>query len=430
VKSKFWQGPSTKTMLFSWIAILFLLTVFLQGCTCGAAPAFIHYTAGASEIDIGGTTTVTVEIEVHGDYGDFENFTWSYDPSGAEVTFHHSDEQPSGSIPVRWAPTADGFGDTVIVTGVTSGTAVVAIKQPTGSETILFTVDEEGAGPPEIRIIQPNEALVPSVTLTMAILTMTVNGHGSTTPVAGGHEYSVGETVEITATPADGYQFDGWTGDIFSSSSASTTVIMDISKTITANFSEVPLAMVTLTMAVNGYGSTTPVAGGHEYSVGETVEITATPADGWQFDGWTGAVVNPSSASTTIIMDISKTIIANFSEVPLSLTGVWKLEVFNVNSSCGPESGWNSEVTIVQEGEELETTGIKGTTFVVAGTVIGDTVTIGPGSFPDQGGTTTATYTMTIKTDALMEGTEQWTWTDGTTSCSGGTATIRMTRIS
>jgi hypothetical protein len=108
---------------------------------------------------------------------------------------------------------------------------------------------------------------------------------------------------------------------------------------------------------------------------------------------------------------------------------VWKFEVSNVNSSCGPESNWISTVTIVQEGDSLETTGIKGTSFIVTGSVDGMTVTIGPGGFSEDGGTTTATYILTIKSDTSMEGREEWTWTDGTTTCSNGTATVKVTKI-
>jgi uncharacterized repeat protein (TIGR02543 family) len=267
----------------------------------------------------------------------------------------------------------------------------------------------------------------PTVTLTIA-----VNGGGSTTLAVGGHEYSEGEVVNITATAASGWRFDSWTGAWANSSSANTTVTMDANKTITANFSEAPVATATLTMAVNGSGSITPAVGGHEYSEGEVVNITATAASGWQFDSWTGAGANSSSANTTVTMDANKTITANFSEAPApipNLNGVWKLEVFNINSTCGPEPGWSSNVTIVQEGDSLETNGVKGTSFIVTGSIAGETVTIGPGAFPDGTGTTTATYIMTIKSDTLMEGTEEWTWTDGTDTCSNGAATIRATRM-
>ncbi|HEY33364.1 MAG TPA: hypothetical protein G4O10_09725 [Dehalococcoidia bacterium] len=280
------------------------------------------------------------------------------------------------------------------------------------------------------KTVTANFSEIPPGTETLT-LTMAVNGSGSTTPAVGTHQYSEGEVINITATAASGWQFDGWTGDVPNSNSASTTVTMDADKTATANFSEAeePVVTVTLTMAVNGSGSTTPAAGTHEYTEGDAVNITATADDGWQFDGWTGAVADSDSANTTVTMDADKTVTANFSEAPLDLSGVWRLEVFNIDSSCGPEPGWSSDVTVVHDGNTLETTGIKGTTFIVTGTVVGDTVTIGPGAFPESPGTTTATYILTIISDTHMEGREEWTWTDGGTTCDDGTADVTFTRI-
>ena len=119
----------------------------------------------------------------------------------------------------------------------------------------------------------------------------------------------------------------------------------------------------------------------------------------------------------------------NVSAPAADLNGNWYLEVWNVDSTCGPENDWYSSVTIVQEDNSLQTTGIKDYYEIVTGSINGDKVTIGPGDFPEDGGTTTATYIMTIKTDDLMEGHEEWTWTNGVMTCSNGTATIRATRI-
>jgi uncharacterized repeat protein (TIGR02543 family) len=77
-----------------------------------------------------------------------------------------------------------------------------------------------------------------------------------------------------------------------------------------------PALTPTLTIAINGSGSTTPAADEHQYSEDEAVTITATAASGWQFDNWTGDVANANSATTTVTMDASKTVTANFSEVP------------------------------------------------------------------------------------------------------------------
>ena len=69
-------------------------------------------------------------------------------------------------------------------------------------------------------------------------LTMAVDpaGSGATDPAAGVHTYSEGEVVAITATPNAGYEFDHWTGAVADPNAASTTVMMDGNKTITAHF--------------------------------------------------------------------------------------------------------------------------------------------------------------------------------------------------
>jgi uncharacterized repeat protein (TIGR02543 family) len=73
--------------------------------------------------------------------------------------------------------------------------------------------------------------------------------------------------------------------------------------------------MHTLTMQVNGSGSTTPAVGTHSYSGETLINITATPDSGWQFDSWMGDVGDPDSATTTVTIDSDKTFTANFSQV-------------------------------------------------------------------------------------------------------------------
>ena len=59
----------------------------------------------------------------------------------------------------------------------------------------------------------------------------------------GSHPYATGTIVTITAIPDNGWQFDGWTGDIDTiadASSSTTTITMDYMKSIMANFSKIP----------------------------------------------------------------------------------------------------------------------------------------------------------------------------------------------
>jgi hypothetical protein len=65
------------------------------------------------------------------------------------------------------------------------------------------------------------------------------------------------------------------------------------------------------------------INGIHSFPAGFAVKINATADTGYQFSYWTGA---SGSASTTIIMDGSKTIGANFTEIPAveGVKYVWK----------------------------------------------------------------------------------------------------------
>jgi len=122
--------------------------------------------------------------------------------------------------------------------------------------------------------------------------------------------------VILEAVPAPGYQFDGWTGDITSEDNPF-TLVMDCSKFVTANFF---LIKYTLIVNISSNGSTEPAVGSHEYIPGSLVDVIATPDINWQFAGWTGDVTDPTSATTTIIMNSDMTVTADFSPIVHTLT--------------------------------------------------------------------------------------------------------------
>jgi len=111
------------------------------------------------------------------------------------------------------------------------------------------------------------------------------------------------------------------------------------------------------------------------------------------------------------------------------ISGVWEFVFTNINSSCGPESGWSSTVTIVQNGSSLEITGFKNTSFIVNGSIENDIVTIGPANFPESGGTTRSTFTLTLASETSMNGKESWTWSSSGDSCINGTGDITATKL-
>ncbi|MFC1946502.1 InlB B-repeat-containing protein [Chloroflexota bacterium] len=163
-----------------------------------------------------------------------------------------------------------------------------------------------------------DKSIVAKFSCSMNSLTMAVQGEGTVTPSTGTHSYNKDTSVEITATPDDGYQFDGWTGNVESANNAKTTVKMDSDKTIIANFSE---QLFILTVEFEGAGSITPPIGTHRYGENTVVEITATPDEGYQFDSWTGDVSDINSASTMVTINSDTTVRANFTKKSIS-TGI------------------------------------------------------------------------------------------------------------
>ena len=82
-----------------------------------------------------------------------------------------------------------------------------------------------------------------TVTVNEVTYNLTISGNpvlsGTTIPEGGVHTYASGTVVNIIATPAAGYVFVNWSGDVAQSNSASTTVTMNGNKIITANFTHV-----------------------------------------------------------------------------------------------------------------------------------------------------------------------------------------------
>jgi len=143
-------------------------------------------------------------------------------------------------------------------------------------------------------------------------LTVAVNpiGAGTTDPAVGVHAYESGSVVVVTATPATGFTFTGWSGACTGTDPCSIT--MDADKSVTANFSGI---FYNLTVAVNpaGGGTTDPAVGVHAYAAGSVVAVTATPATGYTFTGWSGACTGTGACSIT--MDADKSVTANFAQV-------------------------------------------------------------------------------------------------------------------
>ena len=182
-----------------------------------------------------------------------------------------------------------------------------------GDDTIDYTLTAGSA--------LTGDEFVPSIQYDLSISS---NAGGSvTTPNEGTFMYDAGTVVSLAATPATGYQFVNWTGDvdtIANVNAASTTITMNGDYSITANFEAIPAGQYSQTISSTAGGSVNmPGEGTFSCDVGVVVILVATPASGYQFVNWTGdvgTIANVNAAITTITMNDAYSITANFEEIP------------------------------------------------------------------------------------------------------------------
>ena len=113
-------------------------------------------------------------------------------------------------------------------------------------------------------------------------------------------------TVTLTATPAPGYAFSHWSGDV-SGSENPAQVLMDANRSVTAHFS--PLQYTLAVTAENGTVLVSPLRA--TYGPGTVVTLTPYPAQGYYFDGWEGDL-SGSVSPASLTMQSSRAITARF----------------------------------------------------------------------------------------------------------------------
>ncbi len=120
--------------------------------------------------------------------------------------------------------------------------------------------------------------------------------------------YEAGTEVTLTATPASGFTFGGWSGNVDSADANANplTVTVDSDLDITAFFFPEEAVLYTLEVSVDadtaqsGTVAVSPAL--DSYETGTEITLTATPADGYQFTGWTG---DAAGTDNPLVMAIS-----------------------------------------------------------------------------------------------------------------------------
>ena len=140
---------------------------------------------------------------------------------------------------------------------------------------------------------------------------LTVNAIGSTTTTTT-QSYPQGTVVNLSPVPTPGYQFMAWSGSCTGNSTAC-AVTMSGARTVGARFG------LALTVSVTGSGAVNSAPAGincgsdcsEVFSHGTSVTMTAAPATGQAFNGWSGAC-SGTAPTCTVSMSAARNVTAAF----------------------------------------------------------------------------------------------------------------------
>jgi uncharacterized repeat protein (TIGR02543 family) len=135
--------------------------------------------------------------------------------------------------------------------------------------------------------------------------------------------YDYNTVVALTAAPATGYDFGGWTGACTGTGACSVT--MTAARTVGASFTIQRHTLTVSPQPTNGTVTGTGItcgSGGTDctetFNYGTVVALTATPATGYDFGAWTGACTGTGACSVT--MTAARTVAASFVPKRYTLT--------------------------------------------------------------------------------------------------------------
>lgn len=185
--------------------------------------------------------------------------------------------------------------------------AALVAGEGEGGQRVMVTVENAVEPAP-----QPPEPPEPGKTYT---ITLAVDPEGGGV-ASGGGTVNEGDSVTVTASPAEGYVFSGWReGTDIVSTQAIYTFQASADRSLTAVFAVI-IPTYTISVSVGAdqadWGT---VSGGGQYQEGESVTVTATPNEGHQFVAWQeGGQTVSTSASYTFTISEDRALTAVFEE--------------------------------------------------------------------------------------------------------------------
>jgi hypothetical protein len=247
--------------------------------------------------------------------------------------------------------------------------------------------------------------------------------------------YNAGTSVTLTAAPATGSVFVGWVGGGACNGSSSTTCVLTMSADTIA-YPQYNITQKTLTVSTSGSatGTVTSAPAGiscgascsSAFNYGTQVTLTATPATGYSFTGWSGGgCTGTGTCAVTMTADtaVTATFTINTYQLTVNLAGTGSGSVssspagINCGANCSSTYNYGTQVTLTASTQTGSTfTGWSGGSCSGTGTCV---VTMSAAT------SVTATFTInTYQLTVAKAGTGQGTVTSspGTINCGSSCA--------
>ena len=247
----------------------------------------------------------------------------SVDPDGT-VFFARANARCGGSVKLIRRPLQ---GAETVLWRISSGDDIGTTRtfvDPAGVTTVLFDqFDCDQATGSDAWAM--GEDFTPGLTVTLsgdASGTVTSSPAGINCGNDCSESYASGTGVTLTAAPAQGASFAGWSGAC-TGSNTTCTLTINGARSVTATFTTKPVLDVTKTGTGGGTVMSSPSGincgtdCNEPYDQGTSVTLTANPNGTSTFGGWGGAC---SGMTCTVMMNASKSVTATFDAQNLTRT--------------------------------------------------------------------------------------------------------------
>ncbi len=234
-----------------------------SACTFATTPAGQSFGAG------GGTGSVSVTAGSGCSWTASNPASWVTITSGASGT-------GNGTVNYSAAPNTTTVSRTA---GLTVAGTVVTITQAAATATYSLSLSTSGSG------------------------SIGTNPPGST--------FAAGTPVTLTALPASGSTFTGWSGSC-SGTASTCSVVMNSSLTVQASFAQAqPSYTLGVAKSGSGGGNVSIMPSGTSFPQGTSVTLTAKAQGNSIFAGWSGACSGTSN-TCTVFMNGNASVTATF----------------------------------------------------------------------------------------------------------------------